>query len=299
MIDIDKLSSGFVTWMTGQNFQNPYSPASIRIYGHMVRRFLEYSVSDGVLDISEAGIHIVRKFVTNGIDGTISPKSTQTVRISAIVLFFDYLESEGAVLMNQARIFLDDQKRKRGGQGGKPATRLKPVLEWDEIDRLAFESGRLESIAGIRDAALVGLILDTGLRASEVCALTTANGESYLTGRLRVIGKGNKERLVRFEPSHASRMQSWFRMRHRIRAPNERLFVTDQGNPLTIGVLYMIVKRLLERTGIKKAQQGPHLLRHTAASIWLANGVELKQVQENLGHSNIGTTSRYLHLLAK
>jgi integrase len=59
----------------------------------------------------------------------------------------------------------------------------------------------------------------------------------------------------------------------------------------------MIVSRLLERAGIHKAQQGPHLLRHTAASMWLANGVELKQVQENLGHSNIGTTSRYLHLL--
>ncbi|MFA5731476.1 MAG: site-specific integrase [Acidithiobacillus sp.] len=106
MIDIDRLSSGFVTWMAGQNFQNPYSPATIRIYGHTVRRFLEYSGSDGVLDISEAGIHIVRKVVTNGIDGTISPKSTQTVRISAIVLFFDYLESEGAVLMNQARIVI-------------------------------------------------------------------------------------------------------------------------------------------------------------------------------------------------
>jgi site-specific recombinase XerD len=62
-------------------------------------------------------------------------------------------------------------------------------------------------------------------------------------------------------------------------------------------MLYMIVSRLLDRAGIRKAQQGPHLLRHTAASMWLANGIELKQVQENLGHSNIGTTSRYLHLL--
>ncbi|MDA8113293.1 MAG: tyrosine-type recombinase/integrase [Acidithiobacillus sp.] len=299
MIDIDSFSNGFIAWMAGPNFQSPYSPATIRIYGRTARRFLEYGSSDGVLDISEAGIHIVRKFVINGIDGAISPKSTQTVRISAIVLFFDYLESAGAILINQARIFLDDQRRKQGGQGGRPATRLKPVLEWDEIDRLTFEAGRLETIAGIRDAALIGLILDTGLRASEVCALTTANGEGYLTGRLRVIGKGNKERLVRFEPGHASQMQSWFKTRHRIHAPNDRLFVTDQGNPLTIGVLYMIVKRLLERTGIKKAQQGPHLLRHTAASIWLANGVGLKQVQENLGHSSVGTTSRYLHLLEK
>lgn len=299
MIDIDGLIGRFAVWMAGPNFRNPYSQATIRIYGFTARHFLEYVYFDGVMEASEISIHLVRKFVLNGHDNTIVPKNTQTVRLSALVLFFEYLKSNDEISTNPAWAFIDDQKRKRGGHGGNSATRLKPVLEWDEIDRLRFEAGRFETIAGLRDAALIGLILDTGLRASEVCALTAANGEGYLVGRLRVIGKGNKERLVRFEPSHAPQVQSWIRTRQRMFAHAERLFVTNQGNPLTIGILYMIVKRLLERTGIKKAQQGPHLLRHTAASIWLATGVELKQVQENLGHSNIGTTSRYLHLLAK
>ncbi|MHB8314504.1 MAG: tyrosine-type recombinase/integrase [Acidithiobacillus ferrivorans] len=297
MIDVDGLTDRFTRWLAGPNFRNPYSVSTIRLYGVTVRRFLEFLDSDGVMDLVEISVHFVRKYAVTGNGGAVAPKNTQTVRSSSLVLFFDYLESIEENFGNPAREFMDDQKRKSGGRGGKLASRLKPVLEWDEIDRLRFETGRLETIAGIRDAALIGLILDTGLRASEVCGLTIADGDGYLARRLKVIGKGDKERLVRFEPHHAQRMQSWLRTRRRLTTRDDSLFVTDQGNGLTIAMLYMIVSRLLHRAGIHKAQRGPHLLRHTAASMWLANGVELKQVQENLGHSNIGTTSRYLHLL--
>ncbi|MEB8474553.1 tyrosine-type recombinase/integrase [Acidithiobacillus ferriphilus] len=297
MIDIEGLTDSYTKWLGGPNFRNPYSAATIRLYGVTVRRFLEFLDFDGAMEIIEVNIHLVRKYVMSDMKNEIAPKNTQTVRTSSLVLFFDYLESVGENVVNPARAFMDDQKRKSGGRGGRSASRLKTVLEWDEIDRLRFEAGRSETIAGIRDAALIGLILDTGLRASEVCGLTIADGDGYLARRLKVIGKGDKERLVRFEPHHAPRMRSWLRTRRRLTTRDDRLFVTDQGNGLTIAMLYMIVSRLLHRAGIHKAQRGPHLLRHTAASMWLANGVELKQVQENLGHSNIGTTSRYLHLL--
>ena len=297
MIDVDGLTDRFTRWLAGPNFRNPYSVATIRLYGVTVRHFLEFVDFDGIMEIQEVSIHLVRKYVVSGKNGGIAPKNTQTVRSSSLVLFFDYIESSEENFGNPAREFVDDQKRKNGGRGGRSASRLKTVLEWDEIDSLRFEAGRLETIAGIRDAALIGLILDTGLRASEVCGLTMADGDGYLAGRLKVIGKGDKERLVRFEPHHAPRMQSWLRTRRRLTTRDDSLFVTDQGNGLSIAMLYMIVSRLLERAGIHKAQQGPHLLRHTAASMWLASGVALKQVQENLGHSNIGTTSRYLHLL--
>lgn len=297
MIDIEGLTDSFTRWLCGPNFRNPYSTATIRLYGVTVRRFLEFLDFDGVMEINEVSIHLVRKYVVSGKKNEMAPKNTQTVRTSSLVLFFDYLESVVENVGNPAREFIDDQKRKSGGRGGGSASRLKTVLEWDEIDRLRFEAGRSETIAGIRDAALIGLLLDTGLRASEVCGLTIADGDGYLAGRLKVIGKGDKERLVRFESHHASRMQSWLRTRRRLTTRDDRLFVTDQGNGLTIAMLYMIVSRLLRRARIHKAQQGPHLLRHTAASLWLATGVDLKQVQENLGHSNIGTTSRYLHLL--
>ncbi|MBU2815922.1 tyrosine-type recombinase/integrase, partial [Acidithiobacillus ferrooxidans] len=273
MIDIEGLTDSYTRWLGGPNFRNPYSLATIRLYGVTVRRFLEFLDADGVMELTETSIHLVRKYAVTGGDGTVAPKNTQTVRTSSLALFFDYLGSCEEKVGNPAREFMDDQKRKSGGRGGRSASRLKPVLEWDEIDRLRFEAGRLETIAGIRDAALIGLILDTGLRASEVCGLTIADGDGYLARRLKIIGKGNKERLVRFEPHHALRMQSWLRTRRRLTTYDDSLFVTDQGNGLTIAMLYMIVSRLLHRAGIHKAQRGPHLLRHTAASMWLANGV--------------------------
>ena len=61
--------------------------------------------------------------------------------------------------------------------------------------------------------------------------------------------------------------------------------------------MYLVIRRLIERTAIHKPQVGPHLLRHTAASLWLAQGMDLRQVQANMGHSSIVVTSRYLHLL--
>ena len=300
MIDIEAVTEGFIRWISGPNFRNPYSKATIRIYGRNVHRFLEFLDFDGVERVSEASIHLVRKFVMTGQSGGSAPINTQNVRTGALALFFDYLESteeHGLFSGNPARALIEDQKHKKGGNVGKATARLRPVLEWDDMDRLQYEASKQETIAGIRDAALIGFIFDTGLRASEICALPHSAAEHYFQGRLRVIGKGDKERLVRFTPEHADRLRTWIRTRARVVSKSDCLFLTDEGNALSTQVLYMIVRRLLERAGIQKAQQGPHLLRHTAASRWLAKGMDLRQVQENMGHSNIGTTSKYLHLL--
>ena len=300
MIDVEALTKSFADWISGPNFRNPYSKATIRVYVRNVHRYLEYLDFDGVPSILESSIHLVRKFVMTGQDGNAAPINTQNVRTGALALFFDYLESTeafGTFSGNPARDLIEAQKHKKGGNVGKATARLRPVLEWDDMDRLQYAASKQETIAGIRDAALVGFIFDTGLRASEICALPFTAAESYFNGRLRVIGKGDKERLVRFTPEHEDRLRSWIRTRVRLVQKSDRLFLSDEGNALSAQVLYMIIRRLLDRAGIQKSQQGPHLLRHTSASRWLAKGMDLRQVQENMGHSNIGTTSKYLHLL--
>ena len=93
MIDVDGLTDRFTRWLAGPNFRNPYSVATIRLYGVIVRRFLEFVDFDGAMVIQEVSIHLVRKYVISGKNGTIAPKNTQTVRSSSLVLFFDYLES--------------------------------------------------------------------------------------------------------------------------------------------------------------------------------------------------------------
>lgn len=302
MINRDSLLSDFKIWITGSNFEIPYSSASLRGYLGNVRRFLEMLEYEGIEDIEGISISMVKNWVVRGKSG-IAPVSTQMVRYSALRLFFDWLQYERGFPFHPARALLEEKQRIRqegrnlGGRGGSRPKRLPPVLDIEEIDRLRIEAKRYETIAGYRDAALLDFLLATGLRAQEAVSFPLDDLNGYYTGRLRIIGKGNKERLVLFPAPPKESMELWLYVRRRMIAHGDALFLSDQGKPLTAAMLYMIIRRLLERAGIHKPQLGPHLLRHTAASLWLAQGMDLRRVQENMGHSNIAMTSRYLHLI--
>lgn len=302
MIDRDSLLSGFQNWLIGPHFEIPYSSASISGYVANVRRFLDMLEFDGIEDIDGISLTTVKNWVVQGKRG-IAPVSTQMVRYSALRLFFDWLQYECGFPFHPARALLEEKQRvrqearSRGGRGGSRPKRLPPVLDLEEVDRLRIEAKRHETIAGFRDAALLDFLLATGLRAQETVSFPLDALNGYYTGRLRIVGKGNKERLVLFPAPPKDSMELWLYVRRRMIAHGEILFLSDQGKPLTAAMLYMVIRRLLERAGIHKPQAGPHLLRHTAASLWLVQGMDLRRVQENMGHSNIAVTSRYLHLI--
>ncbi len=302
MIDRNRLLSEFKKWLSGPNFEFPYSTASINGYVANVRRFLDKLEYDGIEDSGDISLNVVRTWVVEGKNG-VAPTSTQMVRYSAIRLFFDWLEYEQGFPFNPARALQEEKARNRenrssrGGRGGARPKRLPPVLDLEDIDRLRIEAKRYETVAGFRDAALLDFLLATGLRAQEAVSFPLDALNGYYSGRLRIIGKGNKERLVIFPHPPKDSMELWLHARRRMIAHGDSLFLSDQGKPLTAAMLYMVIRRLLERTGIHKPQAGPHLLRHTAASLWLASGMDLRRVQENMGHSNIAITSRYLHLI--
>ncbi len=303
MLAIDSLISDFTQWLRGPSFENPYADTTIRAYEQNLRQFLGQLDFDGVMALSEVSVAMLRKFVWNGHHGAPSPRNTQAVRMASVRLFYAMLEDSALVEENLAERLIAEKKenrRKRGGHstsGGRMAKRLPTVLAWKEIERLQEYAPKTRSIASIRDTALVGLLLDTGLRAAEVCSLDLSAAGDYLSGRLRVIGKGNRERVIRFEPTALAAMHNWISARVRITHPAPVLFLTDQGKAIPPKQLHTIISRMLDRAGIHKAQNGPHLLRHTAASRWLAQGMDLRRVQENMGHGQITTTSRYLHLL--
>ncbi|OFC61807.1 integrase [Acidithiobacillus caldus] len=298
MIDIDHLQSRYQSWISGPNFRNPYSEATIRLYTLIVEKYLEYLDYEGVMDIKEANEHLIRKYVTkaarNG--GNPSP-STQTARTAAIISLYDMLEFDGDISGNPARSYHESRNRNAGGKGGRSPIRLRPVLELREIERLMRVLSEDQSFAALRDHALVSFILDTALRASEVIRATIDDLDGYLRGRMRVVGKGDKERLIRFEPEYTQNIRAYLRVRSRVSRGSDILFLTDQGKAIDRNGLHTIIRRKLLKAGLSKPQSGPHLLRHTAASLWLAKGMDIRQVQENLGHSNIAITSRYLHLL--
>lgn len=123
----------------------------------------------------------------------------------------------------------------------------------------------------------------------------------WAAGRLRVVGKGNKERLVRFDaPEWNVYVEDWLAERTaRKMVGKATFFLTSTGAPMTPNLVYQQVshylKQLEQESGRVLPTKGPHLLRHTSAQ--LAKGVPVKQVQANLGHDNLATLQIYAHLL--
>ena len=297
MIPIESLCSDFRKWLSGPNFANPYSEHSIQAYVAETRRYLCFLNFDGIEDIAASSPHLAKKYISTGRNGRETSTSTKTVRLAALLHFYDWREFAEICPENHARAIQRDKQHQRGGRGGATAKRLHPVLSWDEQESLLDCAAERATIAGVRNHATIGFLLDTGLRASEICALRVEEALGYFAGHLRVTGKGNKERLVRFTPEHAAALRSWLKIRGRLTPTSDHLLMTDQSTPMQPVILYHEIRTLLSRAAIQKPQMGPHLLRHTAASRWLAKGMDMVQVRDNLGHGNLTITSRYAHLL--
>ena len=155
------------------------------------------------------------------------------------------------------------------------------------------------SPAAIRDWTILETIYATGIRVSEVCSLdTTSIDQQGMT--LRVIGKGNKERVVPFTRACLSALQAWLshgRPSLAIPEAGRALFVGDKGRRIDPRVIRAMIHRMCAQAGVRDL--APHALRHTAATHILAGGADLRAVQEMLGHSSLQTTQRYTHVDAQ
>ena len=140
---------------------------------------------------------------------------------------------------------------------------------------------------------LVLLLLSTGLRRSEAASITL--DQLDLENRqLRVRGKGNKERLVPLTAEVVEAIQKHLASREPTAC--KHLFISRvTGEPLTGGGVYKVIRPLLKRAGLEGQGITPHKLRHTFATHLVRNGVDVRTVQELLGHSDLGTTAKYLH----
>ncbi len=169
-------------------------------------------------------------------------------------------------------------------------------LRIEEVERLlATPVG--DTPLGLRDRALLELLYASGLRASEICSIPVA-GTDLRERRVRVRGKGEKDRLVPLGEPAADALEAWIQGgRPRILRPQspDRLFLNARGGALSRVGLWKILKR--HAAGIGMADRvTPHVLRHSFATHLLMGGADLRAVQELLGHADIRTTQIYTHL---
>jgi integrase/recombinase XerD len=207
--------------------------------------------------------------------------------ISGIKAFFRYLLLEEIISADPTQL-LESPKLKRS---------LPAFLSIDEIDQL-FAAIDHSTPEGQRNRAMLETMYSCGLRVSETINLKISN--IYLdVGFVRVIGKGNKERLVPLGTKAAEQIKFYkehTRSHVVIKTGNEDiLFINRRGTALSRVMVFMILKDLTAKAGIKKNIH-PHTLRHSFATHLVEAGADLRAVQEMLGHKSITTTEIYTHL---
>ena len=174
--------------------------------------------------------------------------------------------------------------------------RLPTVLDTEQA-RQVMEVAAIQADDGdpgaLRDQAIIELLYATGIRVGELCAIDL--GDIDLDARtVRVLGKGNKERVVPFGVPAARAARAWIEVRGRIAGPGAALFVGSRGARIDQRAVRTTVERITTDAGGPRL--APHGLRHTAATHVLEGGADLRAVQELLGHASLDTTQRYTHV---
>lgn len=205
-------------------------------------------------------------------------------RTSSVKSFFTYLTTKRHLLENNITLELDMPKRK----GSLPR-----YLEEEECERLL---AACEGPYMYRDYCILMIFISCGIRISELVSL---NLTDVYKDYLRVLGKGNKERVVFFAEGCREAIDDYLAVRDNGKIKEEdqnALFISSRNSRITVRGVEMMVDKKLKMAGLDASRYSPHKLRHTAATLMLKNGVDTRALQEVLGHSNLNTTQIYTHL---
>lgn len=227
----------------------------------------------------------IRNFLAHSQKQGITSRSNAR-RLSCLRAFFRFLQTERIIVTDPTRL-MDLPKQKRLLPGD---------LSVDEVSQLLHGQGEKSPYA-IRNTAMLYLIYATGIRVSELVKLPTA-GVNLTAGYIRVLGKGNKERIIPFGEKAKEKIVHYLhesRLTLLKKKKTDFLFVTNRGSAMSRLRFWQIIKQTALESGITK-KISPHLLRHSFATHLLAHGADLRSVQLLLGHSDISTTQIYTHV---
>lgn len=203
-------------------------------------------------------------------------------KISAIRSFYKYLSLKAKLIVENPLQDLDSPRLKKS---------LPRYLTLDESIQL------LESVDEpnqARDYCILTLFLNCGLRISELVGLNLADVRQE---QLRVLGKGNKERMIFLNGACRDALDNWLAERsNQAAADKNALFLTRSHTRMTTAAVHYMVKQRLLKAGLDPSLYSSHKLRHTAATLMLQNGVDVRTLQEVLGHEHLNTTQIYTHV---
>ena len=225
-------------------------------------------------------------FVSNISKEGISARSQSRI-ISGIKAFYKYLIMEDYITADPTHLL----------ESPKIGMKLPDTLSIEEIDKL-IAAIDLSTEQGERNRAMLEILYSCGLRVTELITLKLSN-VSFVEGFIKVIGKGNKERLAPIGKTALKYLTIYInevRNHQDIQKGHEDIiFLGRRGKQLTRVMIFTIIKQLAEKIGLKK-KISPHTFRHSFATHLIQGGADLRAVQEMLGHESITTTEIYTHL---
>ena len=267
--------------------EKAFSEHTIISYNQTLINFIDYYENDYGLvpEVNQIKPNDIRPFLGYLNDKGLK-KNSLRLKLSAVKSLFKYLRKKGIIDVNPTSSISSPKKEKK----------LPSFLTKNEISNLfeTFDTDSDDNFS-IRDKALIDLIYSGGFRVNEVLQLKV-NDINLSSKTLKVLGKGNKERIVPIGKSAIDSLKSYLKIRSEIADASEiSLFVNTKGKKLSANSAYFIVNKKMK--GITETKQkSPHTLRHTFATHLLDNGADINSVSEMLGHNSLSTTQVYTHV---
>lgn len=277
--------------MTMQNWLDRYyaflkierqvSPHTLSNYQRQLQTVLQQLEPFQLQSWQEVDASTVRFLLGEGKKSGLESRSL-ALRLSALRRFFHYLVQQEILSTNPAI----------GVASPKQPKHLPKNMDREQIEQLLANDSHAP--LDIRDRCMIELMYSTGMRLSELQGLNLQHINWY-DHEIRLLGKGNKERIVPFGHYAAKALKQWIEVRLQFAPEDNALFISQRGKRLTPRAIQQRMEKWAIRQGVN-THLNPHKLRHSFATHLLENSADLRGVQELLGHSNLSTTQIYTHL---
>lgn len=284
----DKAATVIQPFIDYLKFEKRYSPHTLISYQTDLGDFFKYAgESFDETDVTAIGHNIIRSWLASLKEGGLSAKTINR-KISCLKSFFKYQLKTGTIEVSPMAKIISPKMGKR-----------LPVFIKEEETKVLINTlnTAAEDWKSLNEKMLVTIFYATGMRLGELVNLKDRQID-FSRGHIKVLGKGNKERIIPVSKNVLEVMKEYQQIRNRDKDPGENtdsaFLVTEKGKKLYPKYAYLLVKEALGRTSTVD-KKSPHVLRHTFATQLMNNGAALNAVKELLGHSSLAATQVYTH----
>lgn len=274
--------SSFIQYL---QFEKRYSPHTIAAYQNDLSQFYSFLEKQyEIKDISTVRHQQIRSWMVELMNEKTLPRSINR-KLSTLKTYFKFLLKKGEIEKNPMQKVISP----------KTAQRLPVFVDQKSTENLFQQVDFGEGFSGLRDRLMLEILYATGMRRAELLGLNNQSVDLKKC-QFKVLGKGNKERIIPFENHLQNLIQQYNSEKNKTfeTMSNDFLLVTDDGEKMYPQFVYRTVKKYLTMiTTIEK--KSPHILRHTFATHLLNNGAEINAIKELLGHASLAATQVYTH----